>query len=1009
MRRAVALLLAVLAWPVASAEDAWSAHLPASPAIAERDGGWWWQPEGAPPTRLVGVDPEQRPLIATSAGTIAVQRALLVDGGAATLAALPGLLARAAAAQVPLAGAQLADGLLTGPQLRTASAIVLPDAVLLRQDLPEGGRVAERKALAEACDELGRALADAGVDHLARRAITAFLALLAREERLAGDDLDPAVARRLVRHGWLRRALPEMPAIAAVEGALATALTPRLTSDWRGDGRRLGEWRDAFAAGGWAFTAPGRSAYARPHSRPENREDLPDLLLVVELADGQDPLTASEPLAARLHLGNQRLARWTPAQGLVAEPARWREVVPEGDEDADLPDALPPHLLLSSFAGDALLLATAHGTLRPPADGTPAAARRFIAEAAAALPDAAHLDLIGEHLFTYAYDSPDPTRPLLVGNRADRGDIHQTAEQTTATCAGGCMRGDCDDLAELYRDIAVAQKRIAHVLHLPGHAACAWVEKEDDLWTTYLLQTGPPLSFVGETLADSLLAAYQHFDPEAATNPNQLPIALRFAGENTRKPYWLSSRIFAETDYAQTMIGVQRDLHYRTYHRGIATMLALVAAGDRDPANSEELVGLYRSVGDHQEALAWKRRSLEAATTPLIRLDYRIDLVGLLVATGQPEAAEAEARIILDRELPALEDELGDAAQSQLRRLHGQLDHERHAALRRTLLSGRIAPPVIERMGEVRKWLASGFDAEEWDGEEMHRFREQAGHLVDEVLDALDEGGPQAVANDRDLRAWLPQIEGWLTDLIAVPDDDPAAALHAYADLASYYERILGRELVHRLVLAVDPTTATPAPEHGVGAGAAAVRIDLAGIRCAVPYWSWVMMGEVHALAPGADPAPALVHLVPLEAAFARCRALDRSSPFIESIMRNARLVAALLRHDADGVRSCFAELRRLDDRDSYDEAIDAIGGLARRLPPAWFTTVVGLWHETVEHRSWALALAWAAFHADAGEQALIAARAAVAKHPDETAFAEELAFLGETVEKRKRQTKKKD
>lgn len=1009
MRFVVPLLLAVLPWSIALAGDAWSNRLPASAAISEHDGGWWWQPDGATPARLTGVDPEQRPLLATPAGTIAVHRALFADGGATALAALPALLARAADAQVAIDGAQLADGLLTGPQLRTADAIVLADAVLRRQDTPANERAGERQALAAACEELGKLLGDAGFDHLAQRVTVSFLGLLSRDRRLDGDDLEPAVARRLVRNGWLRRALPDLPAVAAVEQALATAGTPRPVSDWSGDGRRLAEWRDAFAAGGWTFTAPDRVAYARPHSRPENRDDFPNLILVVDLPAGADPLLAGEAVAARLHLGNQRLASWSREHGFAADGSLWRQVVPEATDDADLTDALPPHLVVSGFAGDALLLATAHGVLRPPADATPAAGQRFIAEAAAALPDAAHLDLIGEHLFTYAFDSPDTTRPLLVGNRADKGDIHQTAEQTTATCTGGCMRGDCDDLAELYRDIATAQKRIAHVLHLPGHAACAWVEKDGDSWNTYLLQTGPPLAFSGETLNDSLLATYQHFDPQWVTNPNQVPVALRFAGENTRSPYWVSARIFAEADYARVMIEVQRDWHFRTFHHAIATMMRLVEAGDRDAANLEELAGLYQRIGDPEEAAVWKRRCLEAPVTPLAKLGYRIDLVGLLVASGHPDEAEAEARIVLDHDLPALADDLGDAEQSQLRRLYGQLDPQHHAELRRTLLTEHLAPPVMERMAEVRTWIATKFDAEEWDGEEMRRFRDQASHLVDEVLDEIDTRGLPAATGDEQLQAWLPQIEGWLSDLVTVRDDDPAAASHAYADLASYYERMLGHQALRAMVLAIDPASATPAPLHRIGAGVAGVRVDLAGIRCSVPYWSWVMMGEVQDLANDADPAPALAHLVPLEAAFSRLRVLNQTSPFTEAIMRNAHLTAALLRRDVPALHGCLVELRRLDDRDSYDEAVATIAGLSRRLPPTWFTTVIGQWHEVVSQKPWALALAWESANAGADEQALIAARAAVAQYSDDQAFAEEFAFLSQTIEKRKRRTKKKD
>ena len=39
------------------------------------------------------------------------------------------------------------------------------------------------------------------------------------------------------------------------------------------------------------------------------------------------------------------------------------------------------------------------------------------------------------------------------------------------------LRGDCDDLSELYQEIAARQGRMAHMIGLPAHAALAWSEQ----------------------------------------------------------------------------------------------------------------------------------------------------------------------------------------------------------------------------------------------------------------------------------------------------------------------------------------------------------------------------------------------------------------------------------------------------------------------------------------------------------------------------------------------------
>jgi hypothetical protein len=283
--------------------------------------------------------------------------------------------------------------------------------------------------------------------------------------------------------------------------------------------------------------------------------------------------------------------------------------------------------------------------VRPAGSGKPEDAQRFYREAAAALPNAEHLDLIGEYLLMYAYDSPDPRNPALIGTRTVSGDIHQTAAQTVATTAGGMMRGDCDDLSELDQEIAELQGRNAQMIGLPAHAALVWADpRPGGTWITYLLQTGQPLGFEAPTLPDGLELAYKSFGSGELFDRTKLEVLLRFSGENTRSSWYLSWRIFADPDYARTMIDVQRDWHFQTYQRAIVKMQELVAAGDEDPANYTELAGLYHYTG--QYALGptrWRSRSAKGEGRAR-RGSRAIDRVVALAGADQCDGARAGPR-----------------------------------------------------------------------------------------------------------------------------------------------------------------------------------------------------------------------------------------------------------------------------------------------------------------------------------------------------------------------------
>ncbi|MBA3939477.1 MAG: hypothetical protein H0X38_18665, partial [Planctomycetes bacterium] len=696
-----------------------------------------------------------------------------------------------------------------------------------------------------------------------------------------------------------------------------------------------------------------------------------------------------------------------PGQGFHADEDAWRAAIPDhgaGITPAVVSDFVPPHILITQFNGDPVRLVGPHGTLTPSRPDDTADAARFVREAAQALPSPAELDLIGEHLFTYVFDSPDPAHPLLVGNATNKGDIHQTSAQTCAATTCGMFRGDCDDLAELYRDIAAAQGRIAYVIHLPGHAAAAFAEKQDDeQWHSFVLQTGQPLEFTAPDLPHSLEQLYKHFDPNRPFDATQVSLALRFEGENTRSTWVLSWRIFAERAYAATMIEVERDWYFHTHHRGIATMQALIAGGDEDSANYEELSGLYRRTGEWDQSLDYKRRSMAHISDPGTRLLYRIEMVSLLARAERWDEAGAAARALLDGDLAAHpQEQQNEALPRFATMLAGALDDEHHAALRHEVIARLLFPALAKQTTGVRQWLDTRFDQKEWDRNPwIAQYRGLSGGLVGDVLGLLlSEKGPGLLASDPDVRGWTAFAEEWIDSVGFVPNGgEPAGFLAAYATSAALDEAVIGRDSLRAMAEAAPFPTTLEHDHRQRLPGLVQLPRDLPWIHLSIPYWTGAVSNELWRQKPGAFTAERVVRLgAPLRAAVAQCRALGLDSTQGERAVRHAELLIALAGHDQAQLRALFTAVRALGDRATSEATAELIGSAAKYLDPPWFATVLGIWREVLDQKPLYFAIAWNAAVAHADANALAAAQLAAARFPDDAAFAEELSYLTAVV-----------
>jgi hypothetical protein len=1008
---------------------------PAKLVVKRPDGRLWWQAGDAPQAaayRIIDIDASGDPRLDTAIGSLPVARRLLAEGRLDVLQLLPQLIEHAVKAGLKADGLRLVEGVITGPHLRSPERVVIVEGVLAKtavEPRPAGSLV----DLAAAAKAAIAVLPASKFDELGKRTIASVLARLERKDGEFDEDIEagvPSFLRRVVRHGWLRPVLPEQA--KAVEEAVRAAermlpVNRFAGSDASGRPLELCEVRDAFGAGGWTLTTPARSDFARPHVKPMYSGTLPDLHLVVQLPPGADPLALpSDPVQVRLLHGGQAVAQWTREGGLAVNEAGWRQVVPSRgpgfDKDA-VADVLPPHLVIGGLNGDVAGLAVPKGLLKPPADASSAESERFLADCAAMLPSAGAVDLVGNYLFMYVYDSPDSRFPLLIGNKEDKGDIHQTAEQTLDTVAGGMVRGDCDDLSELYQRIVERQGHLAHVVSLPQHAALAWARNDlgDGLWHVYVLQTGPGLEFTHKELPEALAKAYKRFDETDAFDPNGLGLLLRFSGENTRSGWRLSWRIFSDAAYARTMIDVQRDWHFQTYQRGIVTMNALIDGGDRDTANFRELSGLYSFTGQYDLAVERHRIAIQqtAEAERTSRFYMRQELIGHMLDAGMTAEADRETADLLDATFPKVGGEIGPAAVQvgfelatvlARRKRPEQAAHALDVLINSTAMPSlfrREPQPLPAQVEELADWVRGpNFSQEKWDRvQQLDHLRSLMQSYAGTAVAVMEAGGRDAIQQGGPVQVSARAVQRWLDDIAFRDLDEPSDVMFRYASAGRYYAAVIGTEQFERLLQDVaQPTGAPPEPGKRVG-GLAQLPADLPWIGISVPYWTQRLFDCFDRTrktpATDAERAAFAANVATLgarvAAAHAACNRLGLINPAFDHQAHLAALVTAMIGKDAKTIAERLDHVREKNDKRLRDDTAQWLGDAARHTDLAWYGQIIGLWEKQVNYKAKWFWIAWRAAltgGADGRAHALLVADRAAANNQDDPAFADEAKFM---------------
>ncbi len=971
-------------------------QFPACQGIVGNESEWAWE-LGSHRYIITKVDADLNIHIVCNDQSIIIARALIAQDDAEAAAHVSELLAKAQQSNLPLKGLLLDRGSLTGLHLRNEHGYVTTHAVLKTVTIEKPHFDEQRNELTTTAEQLMTTLPEAGLSTIGRSAMQRFLSLI-NDTVAADEDTNPHYLRQLVVHGWLQKQLPASEQLVALQKAIELAMSFQPVQQWSGNEWTLTAYANAFQEKIWTIQGPDHAARLQAHHDLHHAPRLPCHLLTT-FKPQADPLHAQADItSARLLWGRRSLATWDPANGFQADLTTWREARPDdgyGVSSTAPVGFIPPHMVISAADGSILHLVTKGGILAPPNNQSTAEHQRFIKEAAAQLTDAVHLDLIGQVFFSYVHDSPDSAKPDLVGFRSINGDIHQTVTQTLNTCLFGMLRGDCDDLSEVYQTILTEQNKLAYVLSLPRHAACAWSELIGDQWTTYVLQTGQPVACSDASLAQTIVALYHRFDRQGSFDGSNISLLLRFAGENTRSSFSLSNRILTEAEYAKTLIAVQRDLYNHTYANGINTMNAMLKNGDEDPANWLELAGLYEHTGEHGNAVTMLEKVITKEKDPYQRIMYTVLMLSSLIEEEKFALCTSIANKLLAEELPKISAQKVSAWWMAYR-IYSTLDEEQHHDLRQHILSTYLYPVIKEEAKQVLAWVNSDrFKLSIWENQ-LRDFNSRMGVITGIVLQHVTKKGISQLHEDESLREKYGFVERFIETCSFLDLKNRANVSNAYALTGMFAAQIMGVDNFDE-VLAATPFPSTWHNYHNkrIG-GVAQLERDLPWIRSSVTFWSG-RLGQ--ALSEKViDKEKILSHIKQLKDAYQASQKLDVISLGIENTLLYVDVVQALITEDKEALDSAFTKYRNQNDKRSDAALCATISALAPHLGPTWFKTVLERWHALAATKPGYFTIAWDCVHKKAIAQALVAGAFAAQHNNDDPTFVNEFTYLQRVV-----------
>jgi len=873
-----------------------------------------------------------------------------------------------------------------------------------------------RKAVGDAARELEKALLANTTLDPEIQTIAAKVAEGAHKQLDKNDHLPLGFCRQVLFDRYLEKNLPAAaqlkPQLDSYHKAYAALIEHRCIYSGTSDG---GDEFEALmsASGSALFRTYDKVRDVTVFGMEHPSEERPLLFVLQEYKGRHAAFPAAQmPLVVKMtHPALGVVASCDMTSGKLAyEDQRWTQVAAL-TTPRQLPPfygepqwAFPPHVVMVDQWAHAKAVITPAGRVDFPhfsqfADVKPRreAQEQFIDQVAKAFNSTGYLNLYYIYFHQYTLDSPATSAKHLLGSKSRCGDIHQTIYESLDRELANRHLGDCDDLAELFQVITERQGKLSFVMALPGHAACGWVDKLDNgHYLMQFLQTGPPLQVEGADLDKVIEVGSRLHDTDRTMrfDPKSMGFLFRFAGEPTRTPYWLSTRMFVDKQYAETMERVQGYWHFHFYALGIQTMEDMIGKGDRVPENCTELAGLYGQVRETKKAVNWIGAALKQLGPDdiLTRSNELLRMAQYYKRDGDDAAAYETLKPV-------------QAELKRLLQLRNPREYQRFINSRMELsaLLTSIKQPweayeLIERDAELFK-------------QQPPRAPFSHGGVLtviyEKMLEQVAEGKTLSIVEQAMQSRCEKTLEWYFSRKIFQPDDDFNDVMRKYAMLGRHYASKLGKQKYLEEILKDGPW---PAGERN--------HTDRRTPNLEED-WKWIRMSLASHLALIGDaldieeprekwrPDEAIKVAEAMNRAAIHARKLGSLS-MLEFSLYTTRVLHAFLTKNWEEFEEVMKVVKEKNWARLTSEVSDTFGECARFVTPQEFHQQYKVFCRYVDTKVPYFTTVYEAYRVEGFEHARLSAQEALKRWPEDEDMKREAKYLEELIKNRIEEQKKK-
>jgi len=659
----------------------------------------------------------------------------------------------------------------------------------------------------------------------------------------------------------------------------------------------------------------------------------------------------------------------------------------------------PPHVLLVNVMNDVKGLVTPAGKVDLKSFGNiadpvqrKAAEDKYLDELAKVLNTTGHLHLYFLYFHQYVLDSPEVKNLNVIGNHLYSGDIHQNVYQSLDRFMAGRHLGDCDDLAEVYHEITRRQGKQSFVMSLPAHAACGWLEKlGEHRFRFQFIDTGFPRIEEGDDVEKVIEALSRTYDRDKTMHfdPKQVGFLFRFAEEPTRTPYVLSSRMFYDPPYAETMIRVQSYWHFHVYALGIKTMEDLIGKGDRVNENCVELAGLYERVKETERSAFWTNEALKQLNADDLLSRYS-------------EKHRIGRMYLEDHDRVKAYEGIKDTVE-ELKTLYKDPQTMRYAFNRLEFAN------LLTEMGRpFEAWALIHKDAQLFFERNLIRL-EHAGCVTGiyvEIKNQIEQDKKQLSEEEKTALGEVEKfLEAFYTQKLFTEDDDYDNFLRKYGFMARYYGAKYGHQ---RLLDELFKDGPYPDGERNHRAHTGGEEED----------WKWIRMSPmsyIFAVGDAIDPKnppekwrkeEAVKLIEALGRAAEKARTMGGLSN-LDFAISGMNVVYAFLTKKFDKFEEVLKEVKDKDFAAFTLEIAETFGQSARFVTPDEWAAQFKLFSKYVDKRASYFAAVYEAFREGGLEHARRGAQMTVERWPQEETYKQEQKYLEDLIKKRQAKDQK--